>query len=333
MNEIQDALLTLLPAKRRTTPSGWISMNAVCCHHRGQNADARGRGGITVGATGSFTYNCFNCGFKAGWTPGHLMSRNTRQLFLWLGLGESEVGKLSLLAMKIRDDQPITKKALNFVLEPRSLPDQCQNIDTWIAQGCQDTELLAVISYLVDTRKMGWDWYPWHWSAAPGYRDRVILPFYQNGEIVGYTGRKIQDGNPKYLTDSQPGYVFNMDRQTSDRKYVIVVEGQFDAIAIDGVAVMHNNPSDTQVARINALGREVIVVPDRDKPGAEMLKTTLEQGWSASVPDLGPDIKDVADSVKKYGRLYTLSTILRYRVSNQIKIQLMKRQLEKDNNN
>ena len=94
---------------------------------------------------------------------------------------------------------------------------------------------------------------------------------------------------------------------------------------------MHNNPSDTQVARINALGKEVIVVPDRDKPGAEMLKTTLEQGWSASMPDWGANIKDVADAVKNYGRLYTLSTILHYRVSNQIKIQLMKRQLEKDN--
>ena len=40
------------------------------------------------------------------------------------------------------------------------------------------------------------------------------------------------------------------------------------------------------------------------------------------------DIKDVADAVKRYGRLYALTTILHYRVSNEIKIQLLKKKLE-----
>ena len=330
MNEIQSTLMTLLPAQRRMTPSGWTSMNAVCCQHRGQNTDTRGRGGITTSDTGSFVYHCFNCDFNAGWTPGHLISRNTRQLFQWLGLSELDVGRLALLAMKIRDDQPSTKKALNLVLEPRSLPDQCKSIDAWIAEGAQDTELLDVIQYLVDERKVGWDWYPWHWSAAPGFRDRVIIPFYHNGVIVGYTGRKIRDGKPKYLTDSQPSYVFNMDMQAPYRKYVIVAEGQFDAIAVDGVAVMHNNVTEAQAARIQALGREVIVVPDQDRAGADLISAALEYGWSVSIPDWGPDVKDIADAARRYGRLYTLSTILHYRVSNQIKIQLMKRQLQKE---
>lgn len=328
MNEIQSALLTLLPSKRKLTPSGWTSFNAVCCHNNGNTRDNRQRGGVMTNAEGGFQYHCFNCNFKAGWSPGKLLSKNTKRLFNWLGMSDSDVGKLNLAALKIKDDQPTLKKTLNFALEERSLPDDCLPVDTWIAQGAQDTELLEVISYLVDNRKVGWDWYPWHWSAAPGYKDRVILPFYHDGKIVGYTGRKITSGKPKYLTDAQPGYIFNIDKQTSDRKYVIVVEGQFDAIAIDGCAIAHNEPSETQVMRLNALGREVIVVPDRDRPGAKMLKAAIDNNWSVSLPPWGDYIKDVADAVKEYGRLYVLTTILLYKVTGEIKINLLKKKLE-----
>lgn len=327
MSLIQSALLALLPPNRKHTPSGWSSFNAPCCHHRGNRRDDRKRGGIMLSGE-AFTYHCFNCGFKAGWSPGKLLSGNTRKLFSWLGMPELEVQKLALAALKDQENQPKAKKQFNFELKEIALPDDTKPIDQWITEGAQDTELLDVIKYLVDERKVGWDWYPWHWSSAPGYRDRVILPFYQDNLVVGYTGRKIREGMPKYLTTSQPSYVFNLTRQPRDRKYVIVVEGQFDAIAVDGVAVMTNLPNEAQITRINALGREVIAVPDRDKPGAEMVKAALEQGWSVSLPPWGNDVKDVADAVKKYGRLYTLATILHYRESNQIKIQLIKKKLE-----
>jgi hypothetical protein len=279
-----------------------------------------------------FVFHCFNCNFAAGWTPGKLLSKNTKDLFKWLGLNEFDVGKLNLLALKIKDDQPVLKKALNFELVERPLPDDCLPIDTWIAEGSQDADLLDVISYLVDERKVGWPWYNWHWSAAPGYRDRVIIPFYQDGKVVGYTGRKIKPGKPKYLTDSQSGYVFNIDQQHRNREYVIVVEGQFDAIAIDGVAIMTNDPNDAQVARINSLGREVIVVPDKDRPGAGLVKSAINNKWSASLPPWEDDIKDVADAVKRYGRLYVLTTILHYKVTGEINLHLLKKKLEAINN-
>ena len=175
------------------------------------------------------------------------------------------------------------------------------------------------------------DWFDWHWSSEPGYRDRVIVPFYLENKIVGYTARKIREGTPKYLTHVSPGYVFNVDNQINDRQYVIIVEGQFDAIAVDGVAIGHNEPNDAQIARINQLARTVIVVPDNDKPGAKLIATAIKQGWSVSLPEWGDDIKDVADAVKKYGRIYTLFTILQYRETNEIKIKLLKKKLEKHN--
>ena len=326
MSLIQNALLAVLPPNRKKTPSGWESFNAPCCHHRGNRQDDRKRGGIMVTGEG-FTFHCFNCGFKAGWTPGKLLSSNTRKLFVWLGISETEVQRLGLEALREHDNQPQVKKQFRFELEERALPADTLTINEWVQSGSNDPDLVAVISYILD-RGMEYEWYPWMWSASPGYRDRVIIPFYHDDKIVGYTGRKITEGKPKYLTDAQPGYVFNLSAQPRTRRYLIVTEGQFDAIAIGGVAISHNEPNETQCSRINALGREVIVVPDRDRPGAKLLKAALDNGWSASMPPWGDGIKDVADAVKKYGRLYTLATILHYRESNQIKIQLLKKKLE-----
>lgn len=329
MNEIQDALLALLPPKRKATPSGWSSFNAPCCIHTGNSKDTRQRGGILLTTKGGWTYHCFNCNFKAGWAPGHLLTKNTKNLFKWLGLSENEISKLGLIALKLKDDQPVAKKSISFTLEERSLPDGSMLLKEWaqvVWKPGADEDMVRVFEYLV-SRGMELDWYDWMWTPAPGYKDRVIIPFYQDGKIVGYTGRKITEGKPKYLTDAQPGYVFNIDRQKNDREYIIVVEGQFDAIGIDGIAIMHNEPNETQCARINALGKQVIVVPDRDKAGLKLIQAAIKHNWAVSLPPWN-DVKDVADAVAKYGRIYTLFTILHYRETNEIKIQLLKKKLE-----
>ena len=283
---------------------------------------------------GGWSYHCFNCGFKAGWSPGKLLSKNTKDLFRWLGMNDNDIGKLNLISLKLKDDQPVLKKPLNFILEERPLPEGARLLKDWaqeVWKPGEDEDMVRVFEYLV-SRGMDLDWYDWMWTPAPGYIDRLLIPFYQDGKIVGYTGRKITEGKPKYLTDAQPGYVFNLDRQTNGRKYVIVVEGQFDAIAIDGCAVSHNDPNETQIMRLNALNREVIVVPDKDRAGAKMINAATKNNWSVSLPPWEDDVKDVADAVKRYGRLYTLSTILHYRVTGEINLHLLKKKLEGMNN-
>ena len=329
MNEIQSTLLSLLPHNRKNTSGGWVSFNAVCCHHKGENPDTKKRGGIKSDSD-SWTYHCFNCGFKAGWSPGKLLSGNTKLLFKWLGLTDLDIGKLGLVALKHQENMPRAEKVLNLDLKEIELPDGVMSVVEWINTGYLPDvaeDIGKIVEYII-SRGMDLDWYNWMWSPAPGYVDRVLIPFYQDGKIVGYTGRKITDGKPKYLTDSQSGYVFNIDRQDWNRQYVIVVEGQFDAIAVDGVGIMTNEPNDVQVIRINALAREVIVVPDRDRPGAKMLKHAIKHNWSVSLPPWGDDVKDIAEAVRKYGRIYVLTTILHYKVSGEIKINLLKKKLE-----
>ena len=325
MNLIQTTVQTYLPSKRKATPSGWISFNAVCCHHRGEKSDTRKRGGVLFSNEG-FQYHCFNCNFKAGWTPGRLLSKNTKDLLTWMSVPDDEIAKLNFEALRSKEEIAQHSPKINLELEIQQLPKDCKPILEWLAtEPCE--ELIAVVDYIL-SRKMELDWYNWHWSPEAGYKDRVIIPFYQDGQIVGWTGRKITDGKPKYLSMSQPGYVFNIDQQTEDREYVIVTEGQFDAIAIGGVAILHNEPNETQAFRINRLGKKVIVVPDRDRPGAKLIDAAINYHWSVSMPPWEADIKDCADAVARYGRLYTLFTILHYNETNEIKIQLLKKKLE-----
>jgi hypothetical protein len=327
MNQFQEIIQNLMPSPHRRTPSGWISFNSVCCHRRGHRTDTRERGGIMFTDEG-WNYHCFNCEFKAGWTLGHQLTKNTRSLLSWLGLSELEIGKINLFTLKTREQINDTQIRLHdFELETKSLPDGSINIQQYLIDNDPDPELVKVIEYIYQ-RGQNIDWYPWHWCDQPGYRDRLLIPFYDRGRIVGWTGRKITDGKPKYLTDSQPGYLFNIDRQTADRRAVILVEGQLDAIAVDGVAAMTKDINPTQIARLQRLNRPVIVVPDRDRAGASLIDHAVKNNWSVSMPPWDPTVKDTADAVKLYGRCYTLYTIFHYQESNPIKLQILSRQLK-----
>jgi hypothetical protein len=160
-------------------------------------------------------------------------------------------------------------------------------------------------------------------------RPNVIIPFTHDNRIVGYTRRFLDNKTPKYITDSQQGYVFGADLQHADWINTIVVEGIFDALSIGGLAVMHNTISDAQARLIRSLGREITVVPDQDTAGIELIDRAVELGWAVSIPNWPEGCKDVNDAVIKLGRLGALLTIMQSRETSRIKIELRKKALVK----
>jgi hypothetical protein len=318
MSLIIDTVQSYLPAKRKVTPSGWVSFNAVCCHHNGTSADNRQRGGIMVNE--GVSYHCFNCGFKASWHPGRKVSVKLKKLMQWLGVSDDTITKCSLEAMRIEEDSSYKgERSLIPVFIDKAMPIGTKPLIEWIKHPTD--ELLPVLEYLA-SRNLYIDDYPWHWTDEDGFNNRLIIPFYHEHRLVGYTARKITAGKLKYISEQQPGYVFNLDRQPYDRKYVVVVEGPIDAICIDGVAVMSAEIGASQHALISQLQREVIVLADRDDAGMKLVEQALEFGWSVAFPEWADDIKDVNDAVKHYGRLYTLYSIINSKESNNLKIQL-----------
>ena len=70
---------------------------------------------------------------------------------------------------------------------------------------------------------------------------RILIPFIWQGRTIGYTARAIEENvKPKYHSNYEPNFVFNINNQLLDSKFVIVCEGPFDAMSIDGVAVLNN---------------------------------------------------------------------------------------------
>jgi DNA primase len=161
------------------------------------------------------------------------------------------------------------------------------------------------------------------------HKHGIAIPYFYKGDVVGSTIRFLDSNQPRYLNNQQPGYVFNYDQQKPDYNVCIVVEGIFDAIAVDGVAVMHDSISDAQARMIANLNRRVIVVPDFDKTGIGMIDRALELGYHVSLPPWDAGVKDVNDAVIKYGKLPTLLAILENATMSKIKIELRKKQIVK----
>ena len=320
-------IVDYLPIKRKQTPSGWLSFNAACCSHNGESPDQRQRGGFKQSEQG-WTYSCFNCGYTASFILGRNLSFKARRLLNWIGVPEIEIERANLDSMRYRnihgllqDRQHAANTLLSVEFEERDLPP-CAELLTpeheFYWDYVRSRNVPKDFPMMVQIKNDGVQWARLH----------VVVPFTYDNKIVGYTCRFLDEKTPKFISDSQPGYVFGADLQLAAWQHVIVTEGIFDALSIGGLAVMHNTVSDAQARLIRNLGKEITVVPDQDTAGIVLIDRAIELGWAVSIPDWG-NCKDVNDAVNKYGRLATLMIIMQSRETSRLKIELRKRQLAK----
>ena len=319
MSIVSDIITAHLPGKRKTTPSGWTSFNAPCCHHNGDAADKRGRGGL-ISEGDTVSYHCFNCGYKASWQPGRPVSQKLRKLLQWLGCSDDSITRLTFDVMRINEGVQVAERKIEIpTFETVPLPPDAVKI-------ADITEFnkfsMAVLEYMA-VRNLHLDDTTYYWSSSLAYRDRLIIPFYYEKRIVGWTARTITaDKKPKYLMEVQPGFVYGLDKQTYDKQFAILCEGQVDALHIDGCALGGSEINDAQAMLMNKLGKDIVVVPDRDPAGSKLVERAIELGWQVSLPEWSQDINDVGDAVDRYGRLYTLYSIANNAESSPLKIRL-----------
>ena len=334
MNLIQNTILTSLPAGRKKTPSGWISFNAPCCVHNGESADKKKRGGIMTSADGTVSYHCFNCGFKANYVLGRKLNQKMRSFMGYIGIADDTIRKLAIEAMREEEGDAKYEKKKFVTFNKRELPNGARKLEVWLEKmlgnllsADETTSVDNLLKYL-EGRGIGADWYDFMYSTNKSWDvdKRLLIPFYWRGDIVGFSGRMFEESTKvKYYTDVQPGYVFNMDAQDWTRKFVLVTEGPFDAITVSGVSILGSEINDTQRELIDGLGRQVIVVPDRDAPGEKLINQAMEFGWSVAFPEWEDGVDDVADAVLKYGRLFTIQSILKTTERSKLKIDLKRK--------
>ena len=330
MSLIADTLLSYLPGKRKTTPSGWIGFNAVCCD------DKRQRGGFIVNGGDAVSYHCFNCGFKCSWQPGRHISQKMNKFMRDLNIPDDIISQLRLEALKLDDNNTAEIRSIIPKFDVRALPIDAKSFSEWqtfLKLTDDDYQVpqafYNVVEYLA-ARKIDPLAYPFYHTNKVGFNNRIIIPFLYKGEIVGWTARAINDAQPKYLSEQQPGFVFNIDNQQDGREFVIVSEGPFDALSINGCALLGAEIKDSQNWLLKQLGKELVLVPDKDHEGPKTVDRAIELGWSVSMPDWPQGVKDINDAVIKLGRLAALWLIVNSKESNSLKIQLRAKKWFKD---
>lgn len=309
-----------LTARRtKSYSSGWISGDAVCCHHRGHRADTRKRGGVKTETDGTVVYSCFNCGFSASWSPGKLLNGRMRQLCDWLNVPDDDIRRMSFAALKLSDQSKLSTNGLATpTFDTVTLPERTFVLDNQTPVHILNYVLKRRLEHQIDNL---------YYCKLPEYSNLLIFPLYYNSRLVGWTGRNTHSASRqnRYIKQLQPGYVYGLDNQHYEQKFVVVTEGLIDAIHMKGIALMGSNPNKSQLGFINRLRKPVIYVPDRDEKGEHMVNVAIENNWSVSLPEWSLDIKDISDAVERYGRIATFASIVKSTINSKTKIRLLKR--------
>ena len=347
---LTDILLQYAPTPRKSCRNGFIKFNCPCCvRAREARSDTKIRGGIHPGIDRVF-FNCFNCKTHAEWNLGEPISKYMEFVLECFGVPTNEIAMLKLHAIQLISTikkEEIIEDSINFIpnYTQIQLPSGSALIENWTEE--QPEDFIDCINYLYNERgEELLKSYNYYWTPYQKYKynRRIIIPFYFNSKIVGYTGRtidKVTTENTRYHSYVPKHYIFNNEVLESNRKYVIIVEGPFDAIAIDGIAVLGKSISKEQIQWINKTGKTVVVLPDRDPSKKSLIDYAIDNGWVISYPwrhgnshffwDL--DIKDAADAVKRYGKIFTLKSIIHNIIDNPVGMKVLKQKMTLEEKN
>lgn len=323
---IEELIRKYLPITKSTS-RGWEKFDAPCCTHNGETRDRRSRGNIIFSSSG-ISYNCYNCQYRASWKDSSpIVGKKITNLISWMGASNDEIYdmKNQMRTMFNDGDQPRIKRTeyVHLSFNDMDLPKNAKKIDYWLNQENIPEDFLDVISYLHKrgNRLFYNDTYYWTPIKEYNLNRRVIIPFYWENKLVGYTARSI-DPNEKirYLNFKQQDYIFNTEKIKEDHKFIMVTEGPLDALSINGIAVLGGNMTTKQVGWLKQQKKEIIIIPDGDSVGGNLKKIAIKNSWTLARPDwlISKTYKDVADAVKNLGAAYVVADIIKCRKDSDI---------------
>lgn len=219
--------------------------------------------------------------------------------------GQSDPDELAALINVDFDAPPSPPQALT---RPLHLPAECRPIKAQgltgrfyrylSRRGFDDVDRLAAKYKLT--------------CACSGpYKDRIILPFYSNGRLLGWTGRAISNpqGAPRYLSSGADikKTIFNEDIILAGGNVLFITEGPFDALKVDyygaevgarATCVFGVNMTLDQIAILREATRyyaSVRILFDTEASDAAFQAYDLLERSNVQIVQLPPDVKDPGD--------------------------------------
>lgn len=179
------------------------------------------------------------------------------------------------------------------------------------------------------------------------FRNRVIFPIFNTmGKVIGFGGRIIGDGNPKYLNSQESSvfqkknnlYGLNITRKEIEReKRAILVEGYMDVVSLyqSGVrnvaASLGTALTDNQAKLLHRYTDNVILSYDADQAGINAALRGLDilyrEQCKVKVLHIS-DGKDPDEFVKKNGKSAYLALIDQALSYGDYKLNLLKQQFD-----
>ena len=333
---IKDAILQNIGVLKQA-PKGWHKRHCMLCQTQGHGKDTRNRFGIQFNPQ-SIALNCFNCGFSAGYTEGKELSKAMKFFLRQIHVGDDFIKQVEFELFKqknqiheVRDGDSEVNiegrlKSLFQKWKTVELPPDSLRISEWLSNGLTDPHFLKVVNYAIDRHIYNLDQFYWSPGREHNLRQRLIIPYYYRRNIVGFTSRLCYDtpdkSIPKYYQQCPTDFVYNLDHQQGWlRKYVLVNEGVLDAWSVDGISIL-GEIGQSKIDIINRLQKQIIVCPDRDKKGWDLVKVAIDNNWAVAFPKWPQHIKDAAKASEIYGRLLTTHSIISTAVLGKEKIQL-----------
>ena len=321
MNKVQEYIYNILPRTKRR--GDWYCFSCPSCMRFGEKRpDQKSRGGIRFDGDG-IVYNCFNCKMTWGWTAGNHMSRKMKMFLDDMGLSPQQFMELNALINEYLDTS-VEKKEPAKLRIIRDIPENYKSIKDSLKNGENSKLFCKIFNYINNRNPDLLEWEDLMWCDD---QENFLIPCYEYGRIVGYSLRSLNDMSPsKYIHYTPSGYIYGIDNMQEDRKYNILTEGELDALAIKGSALLSNAFTKDKLKRVlEAKGNsEIIILPDRDNAGKKIVEQVITENlpFSVSFPNWGDGVKDAFDAVKKYGRLYTIYMIIKNKETDKMKIKM-----------
>lgn len=165
-------------------------------------------------------------------------------------------------------------------------------------------------------------------GAYDKFRGRVMIPIKDpRGKIVGFTGRVLGDGVPKYMNTGETEFfikrylLFGLDiavKEIRNTRQAIVVEGHMDAISLhaagiaNAVASMGTAFATEQARLLKRMADEVVFCYDSDNAGrnasVRAVSIARSVGLKVRVANV-PDGKDPDEFIRQHGREAFLEVI------------------------
>lgn len=225
-------------------------------------------------------YICFNCHKTGSFIELYSILNGISISEAFKTLKKVKFDSIKQVLKKKKAEKVVSNNPNEIVFQEFSdILKDCLSVNS-IPDGIMQSKLLNCLKSFINDRKIDKS-YPLYVAYRGYWKNRIIIPIYDNNNLVYFQGRAIFQSDNKYLNpkSEKKNIILNKNNFSRD-KYIVICEGIFDALSIgpQGTICLGASIDDKfikKVAEYTDVG--IIIALDNDKTGKEQLLKTINE--------------------------------------------------------